>query len=313
MSQITEPLRSLPDDPVGEAAETEFPTVLRGYDKFAVDAYVQRTNQLIAELQSRSTPQAAVRRALERVGEDVSGILQRAHETAEGITATSRREAEDRLEAARREAAELTARARARVTELDADTDRIWAERDRIVGDARDLARQLVELASEAAARFPADEETGETTGEIAIAGDPAPGELGFAAPGLDDPPADASEASAPAFADLVPEADDESAAPWQAPEVHAPGDDLDADAGFHADAGEDPAAVAGPDEDPGADVAADPGEAATEAFAPGTETFEPFDADTAEHQALPGELRFSRGPSQGGATRRHGLWDPRA
>ena len=49
-----------------------------------------------------------MRRALERVGEEVAGILQRAHETAAEITAQSRSDAEDRLEAARHEAAEIS-------------------------------------------------------------------------------------------------------------------------------------------------------------------------------------------------------------
>ena len=107
----------------------------------AVDAYVQQTSQLVAELQATRSPEAAVRRALERVGEQISGILQRAHETAEQITAQSRREAEDRLEQARVEAAEIAAAAEQRVKDLDADTDRIWAERHRIVDDARELAQ----------------------------------------------------------------------------------------------------------------------------------------------------------------------------
>jgi hypothetical protein len=167
IQEITEPLNKIPDDAVQTVADAHFPTVLRGYDKFAVDDYVRETSQLVAELQSRSSPQAAVRRALERVGEDVSGILQRAHDTAEGITAQSRGEAEDRLDVARQEAAQITADARAQVKELDNDTDRIWAERDRIVADARELARQLLELADAAAARFPAaDEPSGAAVGD---------------------------------------------------------------------------------------------------------------------------------------------------
>jgi hypothetical protein len=158
LQEITAPLEHLPDDPVS-AVHADFPVALRGYDRLAVDAYVQRTSQLVAELQATRSPEAAVRRALERVGEQISGILQRAHETAEMITAQSRREAEDRLEHARVEAAEVAARAAQRVRDLDADTDRIWIERHRIVDDARDLASQLLALAETAAERFPDDEE----------------------------------------------------------------------------------------------------------------------------------------------------------
>ena len=104
LQEITAPLAGLPDNPVPIAADVDFPIVLRGYDRIAVDAYVKRTSQLVAELQATHSPEAAVRRALERVGEQISGILQRAHDTAEEITAQSRREAEDRLEVARQEA-----------------------------------------------------------------------------------------------------------------------------------------------------------------------------------------------------------------
>ena len=93
--------RRSPTDPVSEAADVHFPVALRGYDRIAVDAYVRQTSQLVAELQATRSPEAAVRRALERVGEQISGILQRAHDTAEQITAQSRSEAEDRLEEAR--------------------------------------------------------------------------------------------------------------------------------------------------------------------------------------------------------------------
>ncbi len=154
LQEITAPLDTLPDDPVA-AVHADFPGALRGYDRLAVDAYVQRVSQMVAELQATRSPEAAVRRALERVGEQISGILQRAHETAEQITAQSRGEAEDRLEQARGEAAEIIVAAEQRVRDLDADTDRIWIERGRIVDDARDLARQLLSVADTAADRFP--------------------------------------------------------------------------------------------------------------------------------------------------------------
>ena len=54
-----------------EVADVDFPVVLRGYDRVAVDAYVRRASQLVAELNAGRSPQAAVRRALERVGEEV--------------------------------------------------------------------------------------------------------------------------------------------------------------------------------------------------------------------------------------------------
>ena len=154
LAEITRPLATLPEDPLA-IVDADFPTALRGYDRMAVDEYVRQTRRLVAELQATRSPEAAVRRALERVGEQISGILQRAHETAEQITAQSRSEAEDRLEQARLEAAQIAGAAEQRVRDLDADTDRIWLERQRIVADAEDLAAQLTALARTAAERFP--------------------------------------------------------------------------------------------------------------------------------------------------------------
>ncbi len=159
MQEITAPLATLPEDPVPEVTDVDFPAALRGYDRLAVDAYVKRTSQLVAELQATRSPEAAVRRGLERVGEEVAGILQRAHEAASQMTAQSRSDAEDRLDRARREATQITAAAEHRLQELDAETDRIWAERQRIVEDAQQLARQLLSLAESAADRFPAAED----------------------------------------------------------------------------------------------------------------------------------------------------------
>jgi cell division initiation protein len=164
LQEITAPLGTLPDDPLPDVSEVEFPVAMRGYDRLAVDAYVRRTSQLVAELQATRSPEAAVRRGLERVGEEVAGILQRAHEAASQITAQSRSEAEDRLERSRQEATKITESAERRLRELDAETDRIWAERQRIVEDAQQLAQQLLSLAQSAAERFPAAEDTETTT-----------------------------------------------------------------------------------------------------------------------------------------------------
>jgi DivIVA domain-containing protein len=52
--------------------DVSFPTG-RGYDRQAVDAYVNQVNRLIAELEVSRSPQAAVRHALDRVGQQTKG------------------------------------------------------------------------------------------------------------------------------------------------------------------------------------------------------------------------------------------------
>ena len=163
LAEISGELQELPPNENLLAGEVDFPVVLRGYDRIAVDAYLRRLTRRLSDLEANRSPDSAVRRALERVGEEVSGILQRAHETADQITSQSRSEAEDRLESARLEAAQITARARERLRELDTETDRIWSERMRILEDVRNLSAELVKLSDEAAERFPAASDTGET------------------------------------------------------------------------------------------------------------------------------------------------------
>jgi hypothetical protein len=157
LQQITAPAARLPDDPVRVAAEVDFPVALRGYDRVAVDAYVQRMSHLVAELGATRSPEGAVQRALERVGAQISGVLERARDSAEQITAQSRREAEDRLEVTGQEAVQIVAAAAHRVEDLDAEAERIGAER-RLIGDACELAGQLIALTDAANRRFPPNE-----------------------------------------------------------------------------------------------------------------------------------------------------------
>jgi cell division septum initiation protein DivIVA len=106
------------------------------------------------------------------VGEQISGILQRAHDTAEEITAQSRSEADRRIEGARRDAIQVMADARRSVKDLDVETDRIWAERQRLLDDVREIVNQLTRLTDSAGERFPpAEEPTNEP-----VAGRPAVG-----------------------------------------------------------------------------------------------------------------------------------------
>jgi DivIVA domain-containing protein len=170
LEEITRPLERIPEDPLELVVEADFPTAMRGYDRAAVDEYVRVTSRLVAELQAVRTPEAAVRRALVRAGGTISGVLRRAHETAGEITARSRSEAEDRLERARVESEDIMDAAERRVRELDADTDRIWLDRQRIMADVEDLSNQLLGLAKEAGERFPDSDESGGYDEEAAAA-----------------------------------------------------------------------------------------------------------------------------------------------
>jgi hypothetical protein len=163
-----------------------FPTRPIGYDRAAVDAYVEQAERRIADLEATQTPEAAIRRALEQVGEETSGILRHAQATADDITARSRAAADDRLETARRDAEELKARGEYRVRRLDADADAIWRERTRLLDDVKRLAEELLSAADRADMRFPPEESPANTP----LAPDPGgdgDGESGAGEPAAED------------------------------------------------------------------------------------------------------------------------------
>ena len=129
-----------------EIRDPSFPAAVRGYERRAVDTYVERVNRLIAELQVSGSPKAAVRHALERVGEQTSGILQRARETAEEITKGAREEADETTARARAEAEEIVADARREASEHVAGAR---AEADDVLVTAKAAAEEMLRSARE--------------------------------------------------------------------------------------------------------------------------------------------------------------------
>jgi cell division initiation protein len=136
-----------------EIANRTFPVAMRGYDRAAVDAFVQEVVQLITDLESRQTQDTVVQRAIAEVGEETAGILQRAHETAEEIAARSRAQAEGRIQRAEREAELLRQDADAYSEKIVYDTRILWEERQRLIDDIRQLADDVLGTADEAAER----------------------------------------------------------------------------------------------------------------------------------------------------------------
>ncbi len=112
------------DKTISDAREVRFPVGLRGYDRAAVDRYVREVNRVIAELEISSSPEMAVRHALDEVSEETREILQRAHQSAEELTARSRARADERLEQAEGEAQEIHDTAQREAHELRETTQR---------------------------------------------------------------------------------------------------------------------------------------------------------------------------------------------
>lgn len=134
-------------------ANRDFPLAVRGYDRGAVDAFVQEVLEVVSELERRQTRETVVQSALDEIGEETAGILQRAHETADEITARSRAQAEGRIQRAEREADMLRQQAEAYSEQVVVDTRILWEERQRLIQDIRQLADEVLATADDAAER----------------------------------------------------------------------------------------------------------------------------------------------------------------
>ena len=157
--------------------ERSFPIAMRGYDRAAVDAFVQEVLELVIELEGKQSDEAVVQRKLEEVGEETAGILQRAHETADEIAARSRSQAEGRLQRAEREADLVRRQADEYAEQIVVDTRLLWDERQRLIEDLRQLADDTLATADDAAERLalpemlaePDTESTDPPTGEVEL------------------------------------------------------------------------------------------------------------------------------------------------
>jgi DivIVA domain-containing protein len=128
-----------------EIRNASFPASVRGYERRAVDAYIERVNRVIAELEVTRSPQAAVRYAVERVGEQTKAILDEARESAERIIGTARAEADEILGKAKAEAAEL-------VVDASTESDRLRAEGEALITRTRAEGEEVMAKAQAEAA-----------------------------------------------------------------------------------------------------------------------------------------------------------------
>ena len=140
------PIGELRGEVPAEIRDVSFPGAVRGYDRRAVDAYVKRVNRVIAELEVSRSPEAAIRHALDRVGQQTSGVLQRAREVADELAATALAESEHTSARARVEADELLEEARMQAHRLRAQSKE---EADELIAEARKQAAERLQRVEE--------------------------------------------------------------------------------------------------------------------------------------------------------------------
>jgi cell division septum initiation protein DivIVA len=136
-----------------------FPVVRSGYDRDAVDAYLNELEQEIDELRASRNSDEAVSTEIKRIGEQAAAILQTAHQQAAETTRKAREEAEKCLSDAAANAISMKDEAKSKLRELDTETDAVWRERSRLIEDVRSVATTLFSLAEEATERFPSEDD----------------------------------------------------------------------------------------------------------------------------------------------------------
>jgi DivIVA domain-containing protein len=221
--------------------DVSFPLAVRGYDRRAVDEFVEELRTLVADLEAHQTREGVVQKALDELGEETAGILQRAHETADEIAARSRAQADGRLQRAEREAEIVKRDADEYAEQVVVDTRILWDERQRLIEDIRHLADVVLGTADDAMERLKLPTQLAEAEQAEEQAGGranvtPIPHPLSIA---RDPEPDPQSDPSVPYDLEL-PEEDPDATVAWQGPDTTASWGD------------EDPAPYAG-EEDPDA------------------------------------------------------------
>lgn len=168
--QITQPLPEPPTD-LDALHDPAFPlSLLRGYDRRAVDAYVDRVSAILLDLRASRSPQEAIRRALDRVGEETSAILQRAHAAADEVTRESRAKADDRVQEAQAEADRLTGEAGRVRADAAAESERVRGEAaaaaETLAGESERASDAMLAAATEQA-RLRTEEAEAEAQGIV--------------------------------------------------------------------------------------------------------------------------------------------------
>jgi DivIVA domain-containing protein len=199
--------------------DVSFPLAVRGYDRRAVDEFVEELRTFVADLEAHQTREGVVQRALDELGEETAGILQRAHETADEIAARSRAQADGRLQRAEREAEIVKRDADEYAEQVVVDTRLLWEERQRLIEDIRHLADVVLGTADDAMERLklPAQlaeaEEADEQAGGRANV-TPIPHSLSLA---RDPEPDPQSDPSVP-YDLALPDDDPDATVAWTAP-----------------------------------------------------------------------------------------------
>jgi hypothetical protein len=174
--------------------ESPFPIVRSGYDRDAVDHYLNELEQEIDDLRIQRKSEPTVSDEIKKIGEQAAAILQTAHQQAAETTRKAREEAEKCLSDAAANALAMNDDAKTKLRTLDSETDSVWRERSRLIDDVRSVATALFSLAEEATDRFPAAVD--KRGGGAAVA---APAQSQSAGASASQPSAPASQPSGPA------------------------------------------------------------------------------------------------------------------
>jgi cell division septum initiation protein DivIVA len=206
--ELDQPTAAVETVPPPEPSRKRFATALHGYERDAVDDYIDglehEIGQMAAKLSAQRSPTAAIDAELARVGEETSAILKVAHEQAAEITRRARVEADRCVADAAANAVAMTEDAKRKLRQLDSETDAVWAERVRLIEDVRNVATSLFSLAEDASDRFPED---GDKPSQNPMRAEPKPAQQHKATPAPEHRAPAAPERKAPPHPAAAPQA----------------------------------------------------------------------------------------------------------
>lgn len=132
-------------DRIEEMKSIEFPVVLRGYDRYVVDAYISELREWLSNGGEDEARREEIRREMERVGERTGSVLAEAQRIADELRA----EAEQEVAKLRADVDEEVA---ARRKQADEYMERVKAEADAYAEKTRAEAEANAKEKAEAAA-----------------------------------------------------------------------------------------------------------------------------------------------------------------
>jgi DivIVA domain-containing protein len=157
LDRVTEQVRGILEQ-AREAAEQITATAREEAEQTTSRAKAEAAELVVDASADADRTRAEADELLASTKREAEATLSRSRAEAEDIVAGAQAEAAEHQRRSEEELSKLRKQAEAELEQLQRDTDEVQEARGRLLGDIRDIAARLEELAGEAASRFPSPE-----------------------------------------------------------------------------------------------------------------------------------------------------------